>query len=309
MMRSAWIKWARALEHQHVLAREGREFGVGKSHDYIRFDNLNERGAELLKIQWRFKILKPFPERWSVIVGDVLTNLRAALDHTFWTAALAHDGIPDNPQLVTFPLATTEDRSFRNKRRDLKPLVSPAFWDLVESVQPFHYSSPSQSPLEWLRWLSNADKHRAVRVVGRAGVDLGPVVVPNDEEFEIVEERRMTGAIGDGSVVGSVKLRLNPQGSRELKLLPTFAYTPSLEVSENPVEFIPLSRAMESMTASVLDVIYKATEVLGEAIPDPDELEVGLEHDDVAVENAGVTWTFRDSAGARHLLGPVSSDG
>ncbi|WP_439655947.1 hypothetical protein ACSHWB_26320 [Lentzea sp. HUAS TT2] len=130
---------------------------------------------------------------------------------------------------------------------------------MVESVQPFHHSPPSQAPLEWLRWLSNADKHRAVRIVGRAGVDLGPVLVPDDEEFQIVDEWRTTGALDNGSVVGSVKLRLNPQGSRELALTPTFAYTPSLEVGEDPADFVPLSRAMESVTANVLDVVYKAT--------------------------------------------------
>ncbi|MFC6093931.1 hypothetical protein [Saccharothrix lopnurensis] len=291
-----------------MLAREGREFGLGQSHDYVRFDNRSDRGAEFLKIQWRLRVLKPFPERWSVIAGDVLTNLRAALDYTFWAAAVSHGGIPDNPHLVSFPLATVEDGSFQNRRRDLRPLVSPAFWDLVESVQPFRLSMPYQSPLEWLRWLSNADKHRAVRVVGRAGVDIGPIVVPNDEEFEIVQERRTTGSLDDGSVVGSVRLRLNPRGSREIELLPTFAYSPSLEVGEDPAEFIPLSVVMGLMTANVLDVINKATSALGETMPSPEELEVGLEHDDIAVENTGIVWTFRDAAGFLHFLEPCPDD-
>jgi hypothetical protein len=83
MMRSAWIKWARVVEHQRVLARAMRESSAVKSHEYVRVDNARDTEDPLVRVHWRLRILEPFPERWSVLLGDVLTNFRAAMDHTF----------------------------------------------------------------------------------------------------------------------------------------------------------------------------------------------------------------------------------
>jgi hypothetical protein len=103
MMRSAWIKWARGVEHQRVLARAMRESSAVKSHEYVRVDNARDADDPLVRVHWRLRILEPFPERWSVLLGDVLTNFRAAMDHTFWAAAVSHSGQPEKPQRVTFP--------------------------------------------------------------------------------------------------------------------------------------------------------------------------------------------------------------
>jgi len=252
-----------------------------------------------VKAHWRLRILEPFPERWSVLLGDVLTNFRAAMDHTFWAATVAHSGQPENPQRVTFPIATKE-KSFKYNAKDLQPLVSPAFWDFVEAIQPFHAPRPHAVPLESLRWLSNVDKHRAVHVVGRVAFDAGPIIVDGDQ-YEVVEDERFAGELKDNDVVARLKFK-RPAQSGELSLIPTFAFSPSLQVSQDPAEFFPLDVVMEAMTKDVTAVLGQATVILGADLPDPDSLELGDEHEAVAAEYGGVLATFTDHDGTVHRV-------
>src|SRR2546423_671405 len=81
----------------------------------------------LVRMHWQLRIKQPYPERWSVLMGDVLTNLRTALDHTLWEAVLGHSGPLAKPQRVQFPVATSADK-FRQPTIDLAPLVTPKVW-------------------------------------------------------------------------------------------------------------------------------------------------------------------------------------
>ncbi|WP_194838573.1 hypothetical protein [Nocardia sp. XZ_19_369] len=289
VMRSAWIKWARGLEHQRDLAREMRVFTQSSSYEYVRFDNGDNASDPLVKMYWKLKVTQPFPERWSVLIGDVLTNLRAALDHTFWAAALAATGVPEYPHRVTFPL-DSEAKKFRG-RKDLKSLVTPQFWELVEDVQPLNTDPPRRAPLESLRWLSNVDKHRAVHVVGRMAFDAGPIILDPDGKYEILEQERVTGEVADTSVVARLKMK-RPNKPGSLNVYPTFQYSPSLQVSEDPAEFVPLHVAMDAMSEAVLHVLVASTSLLGEQLPGADTLEVGMGHEAVAAEYAGVVARF-----------------
>ena len=59
MMGSAWIKWARAMEHQKVLARATREFRTVDSHKYVRTDNNGDRDDPLVRVQWQLQVKEP----------------------------------------------------------------------------------------------------------------------------------------------------------------------------------------------------------------------------------------------------------
>ena len=63
MMGSAWIKWARAMEHQKVLARATREFRTVDSYEYVRTDNNGDRDDPLVRVHWQLQVKKPYPEQ------------------------------------------------------------------------------------------------------------------------------------------------------------------------------------------------------------------------------------------------------
>jgi hypothetical protein len=86
---------------------------------------------------WRLRVTEPYPERWSLLLGDSVTNLRASLDHAFWAAVNAYSGPPPRPSTVFFPISRTDD-SYKKPTRELKPLVAPDVWKVVDAVQPLY---------------------------------------------------------------------------------------------------------------------------------------------------------------------------
>lgn len=299
-MRSAWLKWARAVEHQQVLSRSIREYLAEDPFQYVRWDNASDVTDPLIRMQWRLKITKPFPESWGVLLGDVLTNLRAALDHTMWTAVLNQSGLPAKPNQVQFPVAVKE-AAFKDAAGKLRALVAPDVWAVIEAVQPLRGGDRAHTaPLEIVRWLSNMDKHRSLRFVVLASVDLMPVHINSDGPVEVIEERRHEGPIeGDNKTLLFLKIK-RPLGSAPIDLAPTFGFSPSLQISEEPLEFRPLASAMPIMTEAVLKVIASVTSALGLQMPDGHGLQLGHEHEGVAAELSGDTYTFRDADGAIH---------
>jgi len=67
-----------------------REFQAVDSYEYVRTDNSGDAEYLLVKMHWQLVVKELYPERWSVLICYVLTNLRAALDHAFWDAAVTH---------------------------------------------------------------------------------------------------------------------------------------------------------------------------------------------------------------------------
>jgi hypothetical protein len=116
----------------------------------------------------------PKPERReeiSLIAGDVIHNLRSALDHLAWAMASEFSGgEPPDPTGVQFPIRDTA-AAFGEARR-VRAQLAVAHWQFIESVQPYHgvdgrsdsWHGPYNHQLALLRDLSNDDKHRLTRV-------------------------------------------------------------------------------------------------------------------------------------------------
>jgi hypothetical protein len=120
---------------------------------------------------------------WGLIIGDIVTNLRASLDHIAWA-------------LVMFHVAKTKKRlSPKEKRAIIFPLLDdPAGWPdpgkkgspiefvsrpahfQVERFQPYNRRDwPELNLLRDLQLLVNADKHRVVTPTNvRAHIRLNP---------------------------------------------------------------------------------------------------------------------------------------
>jgi hypothetical protein len=63
-MGSAWLKWARAVEHQKTLARSTRGWSAERPYGYVRDHNRTDRHDPYVRMEWRLRIDKPYPERW-----------------------------------------------------------------------------------------------------------------------------------------------------------------------------------------------------------------------------------------------------
>jgi hypothetical protein len=108
------------------------------------------------------------PVTLSLILGDCLTNARAALDYIAWQLAVrffdppVNIGEPHDRRITTFPLFDRPNEGgylnringWRNRQ------VPAAVLDRIESVQPYN----GWEPLWWLHELVNEDKHRSPRL-------------------------------------------------------------------------------------------------------------------------------------------------
>jgi hypothetical protein len=138
-----------------------------------------------------FSILKPPPlQRWSLIFGDAIHNLRSALDHLVYAISV-HDlkaDPPPNEGRSAF-LINDAPNDFRSKYWRIADLSQP-IRDAIESVQPYKRPRAPMPPLlSILRDFDDADKHRLIKVVLQRPIAFkievkGPGLIPADHHFE-----------------------------------------------------------------------------------------------------------------------------
>jgi hypothetical protein len=160
-MESADAKLARAYEHFETYNTAAAEFVRSVERNIVQKVN-SKTGAKWL-VFWEADQFPPI--RLSAIVGDVVFNLRCALDHIVCGLVRKADQTAECEKLG-FPICTTE-KAF-NDAIKAKRLVGVSVEAVrrIRSVQPFH--SPENSrmlhPLWLLHDLNNRDKHRAVHL-------------------------------------------------------------------------------------------------------------------------------------------------
>jgi hypothetical protein len=132
------------------------------------------------------------PEWWGVVVGEIMHNLRAALDNIVWQLVLANGHQPGDQH--EFPIATDQDWYEKRAVRKLLNVPEPAL-AVIERVQPY------KGPTNWLRvhplWIihnmNRIDKHHLLHVVA---------AYPQGMEFQVTEEM--------GAVKGHIRLSYRP---------------------------------------------------------------------------------------------------
>lgn len=108
---------------------------------------------------------KPDFQRWSLIIGDCLTNLRDTLDHAiFAIAQLASSPNQSKRDKAAFVLAADEAQFTAWSKTKLASLPDP-IRGVVASFQPFNRPHPVlPSLLYLLSQLANGNKHRLLNV-------------------------------------------------------------------------------------------------------------------------------------------------
>jgi len=129
---------------------------------------------------YRMNFARPMPLMWAVVLGEVIHDLRSALDHTvfqltfdFTGHELPGTGFPISDQSARWdirrdrtirtdnPLGFTRDCSMYQIRG-----VGPGVVDYIKRLQPHSSPSPKTSPLLALQQLWNQDKHRLIHFWG-----------------------------------------------------------------------------------------------------------------------------------------------
>lgn len=161
-------KW----EHAFQLAQQLRaEYNAYR--DSLGVESSTELSANRREATIRARIEhEPPVERWSLLLGDALSNYRGALDGLAWE--LAHmEGrkvATEHQRSLYFPLAATEAKwnSMQTTTLASMPKVILA---RLETVQPFHFEPVEEGIGLYLNQMNNLDKHRAALGVELRVVD------------------------------------------------------------------------------------------------------------------------------------------
>jgi hypothetical protein len=156
------VKIDRAKKHCRELEAEIKRFNKGDSYALVD-DTHPETGKPI----YRFRFLRPIPEDWGGYVGDVIHNLRAALDNLATASALHYDPTIGRAALkdVYFPIGATKEAFEPRLQTDLKR-ASARTRQIVKRLKPYKGGADAFWRLHQLDIL---DKHTALVPVG-----LGP---------------------------------------------------------------------------------------------------------------------------------------
>lgn len=155
-MESVKLKVARAEEHLGALRAECSAYLDSRPYELVGLPRTGDGDEDLLI--WRLH--HPPPLRLSVLLGDMLHNLRSSLDHLAWQLVLANGGTPDKK--TSFPILLQR----KNAPPEIAGEISPKAAALVEHFQPYNNASgaPGEDPLHVLGALNNIDKHREFNI-------------------------------------------------------------------------------------------------------------------------------------------------
>jgi len=164
------VKIARAKRHLDELKEQ-----IGIAFDPSQYRFVRQDDPDPLEYVYRIEGLPDVPLLWSAIVGDVLSNLRAALDHLAWQIVLLDGGIPN--QNTYFPIVDSALDRNGHSRTVIRPgLTRPDLARAVESVQPYQDTQTTAEarshPFWRLNNLCRVDKHRLLLVVATV-LDIG----------------------------------------------------------------------------------------------------------------------------------------
>jgi hypothetical protein len=159
-------KLDRARTHFQSLGASLEDFMGSKTHDFVVTEFDPKTGEQVINL----KILEePKNPEWGLILGDMVHNLRSALDHLIWQLVVLNGKKPCRQN--QFPIIGAEkeyweapkDRSESVRDRMLAG-VAEDHRAFIDAVQPFNARGDpeTRTSLSILSWISNADKHRVI---------------------------------------------------------------------------------------------------------------------------------------------------
>jgi hypothetical protein len=163
-LQGAWAKLERAVELAENLSREFEHVLGGDSGPPIEIlRTLDKSGDDEGEMVFTVNRVKTPPIGVGVRLGEVVHNLRTALDQVAWQLARLSLGGASPSRGNFFPIcATRADFESRNTQAKLRD-TAPRFRRVIESFQPF--AGKDNEVLLYLSRLSNRDKHQVLPVV------------------------------------------------------------------------------------------------------------------------------------------------
>jgi hypothetical protein len=190
------MKIERAKRHMEELESVMRVFFDSKPYRFSGKPDTRRRC-----VQYTMDTAEPVPPEIPLVVGDVIQNLRSALDQVAYQLYLKGGDGHGRAYLVSFPIFDSFKEYQREKLRKL-PGVSAAAVAKIDAIQPY---KGGNDVLWVLNKLNNIDKHRLLLTVGSAvrGIDVGKMMFQSMAKIkpgiQVTKEHSMFFAPKDNS--------------------------------------------------------------------------------------------------------------
>jgi hypothetical protein len=220
---SCWLKIGRAHEHLDTLTSELSEWH--RDDPYVVSSNSDANGSRygfVVEIK-----AKPPLDRWSLIAGDCIHNLRSALDTALYALAVRENhGIdPANAGQLQFPICDTPEALAKQISQRRMTGLSPKAQVWIERAQPYNRSYVHKPPLiRLLAEFDNLNKHRMMNLVLQHLSDAkieSRKISPADHSFKV---HFVETPIQSGAEVASVIID-PPSANLDLKLTGSISVT------------------------------------------------------------------------------------
>lgn len=152
------FKIARARE----LIQELRD-AVAEYHKSNPYDVRTRIDLQTRRLIYYVAAVKEIPPRIKLITGDVIQNLRSALDHLTYKLFITAGGSSASSRHIHFPIAQDETTfNSADTQRKMKGIAQPAI-DAISALKPYRCGNE----ILWqIQELNNRDKHRLLITAG-----------------------------------------------------------------------------------------------------------------------------------------------
>jgi hypothetical protein len=212
-LESVHLKIARANEHLDALKAEIARYYDTHPAEFVADPTIHTDGSGEQYVFGRFEADAP-PDHIAVVIGDVLQNLRSALDYLVWELVLANKQQPGKKN--SFPICDCA-KGFANelRRGRLDGVHSGAITE-AEGLQPYFGGAEVDKSFLWnLEQFSNINKHRRVLLTVLRTLPAPEGLVTTRDEFGLTHAlvnptlANSDAEIGPVRVVGG-KVQVNP---------------------------------------------------------------------------------------------------
>jgi hypothetical protein len=210
-MDSAYAKLGRARAHCDALRASVMAYRDREPHEWSSQQAFDRPDPNESTMTVRVHIKEAIPDDWSLIIGDILTNLRAVLDHAVYGHAAARASAMGTPltkrqeRELNYPIIRIATY-WPNRKAAIAPLLDPAVMAVIEQKQPFNAPDPDRHPITVLNGLVNRDKHRAMRTVAYVNDDFEVA----HSEAKVVDLGAPPVEMTEGAVIATAVLRQAP---------------------------------------------------------------------------------------------------
>ncbi len=199
-------------------------------------------------------------QRWGLMIGDCLTNLRDTLDHLIYSiACLSTSPHPSRRESAAFIIRGCPDDFARDSKSRLASVPGPVL-DAVLNFQPFNRPHPPLLPLlQILGELANGNKHKLLLVAlsTPAVIDIqfhSNSPVAQKHTFDIYK-----GDIKDGTVACIFEW---PSPDPTLKLQPNGKIGLQVALRHKPLEGNTAFDADKTSYSRMIELLFKEVETV-----------------------------------------------